>query len=215
MLRAKEIIESLPKDVSLVAVTKTRPNEVITKLYDLGIRTMGENRVQELLDKYEQLPKDIHWHLIGHLQRNKVKYIAPFVSMIHSVDSLRLAKEIHKEAIKNDRCIPILLQLKVAKEDSKFGISPKDIDELIPELLNESYTGIQIRGIMGMATLSHDHNQIHEEFKELKKLYDYIKDTYFLDEATFDTLSMGMSSDYSIAIEEGSNMVRIGSALYR
>lgn len=215
MLRAKEIIESLPKDVSLVAVTKTRPIEVITELYDLGIRTMGENRVQELLDKYEQLPKDIHWHLIGHLQRNKVKYIAPFVSMIHSVDSLRLAKEIHKEAIKNDRRIPILLQLKVAKEDSKFGISPKDIDELIPELLNESYTGIHIRGIMGMATLSHDHNQIHEEFKELKKLYDYIKDTYFIDEATFDTLSMGMSSDYAIAIEEGSNMVRIGSALYR
>lgn len=215
MLRAKEIIESLPKDVSLVAVTKTRPIEVITKLYDLGIRTMGENRVQELLDKYEQLPKDIHWHLIGHLQRNKVKYIAPFVSMIHSVDSLRLAKEIHKEAMKNDRRIPILLQLKVAKEDSKFGISPKDIDELIPELLNESYTGIHIRGIMGMATLSHDHNQIHEEFKELKKLYDYIKDTYFIDEATFDTLSMGMSSDYAIAIEEGSNMVRIGSALYR
>lgn len=215
MLRAKEIIESLPKDVSLVAVTKTRPIEVITKLYDLGIRTMGENRVQELLDKYEQLPKDIHWHLIGHLQRNKVKYIAPFVSMIHSVDSLRLAKEIHKEAMKNDRRIPILLQLKVAKEDSKFGISPKDIDELIPELLNESYTGIHIRGIMGMATLSHDHNQIHEEFKELKKLYNYIKDTYFIDEATFDTLSMGMSSDYAIAIEEGSNMVRIGSALYR
>lgn len=214
-MKAKEIIESLPKDVTLVAVTKTKSVQTIIRLYDLGVREMGENRVQELLDKYEQLPKDIHWHLIGHLQRNKVKYIAPFISMIHSVDSLRLVQEINKEAIKNSRTIPILLQVKVAKEESKYGILPNELEEFVKQFQKTPLEGISLRGIMGMATLSYDDHQVDQEFLELKNHFDTIKNKYFNTVSTFDILSMGMSSDYQIAIERGSTMVRIGSALYK
>src|SRR6201995_1069167 len=200
--------------VILLAVSKTKPTEDIQEAYDAGQRLFGENMVQELVDKYEHLPKDIEWHLIGHLQTNKIKYIAPFISMIQSVDSLKLLQEIDKHAQKNDRTIDCLLQVYIADEETKNGLG---FDEVIELLRSDEYAGlnhIRIRGLMGIATNTDNEKQIKEEFYELKTFFDGIKQSYFRKENSFDTLSMGMSSDYKIAIEQGSTMVRLGSTIF-
>jgi pyridoxal phosphate enzyme (YggS family) len=200
--------------VQLIAVSKTKPAEEIKEAYDAGQRLFGENMVQELTDKYEILPKDIKWHLIGHLQTNKVKYIAPFISMIQSVDSLKLLQEIDKHAQKNNRVIDCLLQVYIADEETKYGLG---FDEIIELLRSEEYAGlsnVRIRGLMGIATNTDNETQIKDEFYELKTFFDGIKQTYFRQDPLFDVLSMGMSSDYKIAIEQGSNMVRLGSTIF-
>jgi PLP dependent protein len=202
------------KNVTLVAVSKTKPNSAIQAMYDLGQRIFGENRVQELSQKYEDLPKDIQWHLIGHLQTNKVKYIAPFVQMIHSVESLRLLDEINKQARKNNRIIDCLLQMRVAKEETKFGMTLQMARELLEDKAYPSFENIRIAGVMGMATFTDDKAQIQQEFSQLKSMFDTLKENYFPNSTIFKEISMGMSDDYQIAIEEGSIMVRIGSLLF-
>jgi len=196
----------LADNVHLVAVSKTKPNELIIEAYGAGQRIFGENKVQELVEKEESLPKDIEWHMIGHLQTNKVKYIAPFVSLIHAVDSKKLIKEINKRAKQNNRVIPCLLQVHIAQEESKFGL---DKDGVI-EILKTDFPNVSIVGLMGMATFTDNKNQVRKEFKYLKDSYDELKEN----QPNFSILSMGMSGDYSIAIEEGSNMVRIGSSIF-
>lgn len=200
--------------VQLIAVSKTKPEEEIMEAYDAGQRVFGENMVQELVDKYEHLPKDIEWHLIGHLQSNKVKYIAAFINMIQSVDSLKLLQEIDKHAQKHSRVIDCLLQVYIADEETKYGLG---FDEAIELLRSEEFAvlkNIRIRGLMGIATNTENEKQVKEEFYELKTFFDGIKQSFFRKEDTFDTLSMGMSSDYKIAIEQGSNMVRLGSTIF-
>ncbi|MGV3509986.1 MAG: YggS family pyridoxal phosphate-dependent enzyme [Sphingobacteriaceae bacterium] len=201
-------------DAKLIAVSKTKSNEEIMEAYNAGQRVFGENQVQELVDKYEQLPKDIEWHLIGHLQTNKVKYIAPFISMIHSVDSLKLLVEINKQAAKNNRVINCLLQIYIADEDTKFGLG---YDEAIELLRSEEYAtlkNIRIVGLMGIATNTKVEKQINDEFNELKVLFDGIKASFFRKEDTFKEISMGMSGDYKIALEQGSTMIRVGSTIF-
>lgn len=203
-----------PIGVTLVAVSKTKPIEEIQEAYEAGQRVFGENIVQELVDKYEKLPKDIEWHMIGHLQTNKVKYIAPFISLIHGVDSLKVLKEINKRALSHERTIDCLLQIHIADEDTKHGF---DHVELIETLENEEFKSlknVRIRGLMGIATNTENEKVIKEEFYELKMLFDGIKVSYFRKEDSFDILSMGMSSDYKLAIEKGSNMVRLGSTIF-
>lgn len=202
------------KDVTLVAVSKTFPIETILETYEKGQRIFGENKVQELRQKQEALPSDIHWHFIGSLQRNKVKYIAPFIALIHSLDSISLAQEISKRAIQNNRIIPALIQVKVAEEESKQGVSRDDLDEFVQALQSENLPGLRINGIMGMGTLTTDKAKTKKEFEEIRGLYDYLKSTYFMDHDEFLTISMGMSSDYIEAIESGSTMVRIGSLIF-
>ena len=199
---------------TLVAVSKTKPNSAIMDLYEQGQRVFGENRVQELVEKQASLPKDIVWHMIGHLQTNKVKHIAPFIDLVHSGDRLSLIKELNKEAIKSSRTIDLLLQIKIAQEDSKYGW---DIDSLIQEMENgllSRFENIKIRGVMGMATFTDDENQITTEFENLKSYFDQLKNDYFLNSDSFDTLSMGMSGDYKLAVASGSNMIRVGSLLF-
>jgi pyridoxal phosphate enzyme (YggS family) len=200
--------------VSLVAVSKTKPAEEVQQAYDAGQRLFGENMVQELVEKYEVLPKDIQWHLIGHLQSNKVKYIAPFISMIQSVDSLKLLQEIDKHAKKHGRIIDCLLQVYIADEETKFGLGFDEVIELMrsEELL--SFKNIRIRGLMGIATNTDNEKQVKDEYHELKTFFDGIKQSFFRKDEAFDTLSMGMSADYKIAIEQGSNMVRLGSTIF-
>lgn len=200
--------------VQLVTVSKTKPNEDIMEAYEAGQRVFGENLVQELVEKYESLPKDIEWHLIGHLQTNKVKYVAPFVTLIHAVDSFKLLKEIDKQAAKNKRVIDCLLQVHIAEEDTKFGF---DHAELIEMLRDEEFLALKhvnIRGLMGIATNTENEKEIKEEFYELKSLYDGIKASFYRKNESFDTLSMGMSSDYKLAIEKGSTMIRVGSTIF-
>ncbi|WP_086478068.1 YggS family pyridoxal phosphate-dependent enzyme [Arenibacter amylolyticus] len=205
-----KIKESLPTHVTLVAVTKTKSVADIQEAYDAGHRIFGENKVQEMTEKWESLPKDIEWHMIGHLQRNKVKYMAPFVSLVHGVDSLRLLKEINKRAKQNDRVIPCLLQVHIAEESSKFGFDENELIDLISSGNLESLEHIEIKGLMGMATFTEDTQQISNEFRTLKKLFDRAK-TYL---PNLKEISMGMSGDYKIAIEEGSTMVRLGSSIF-
>ncbi len=200
--------------VSLVAVTKTHPISTILEAYHAGYRDLGENRVQELVEKYEKLPKDIRWHLIGNLQRNKVKYIAPFVSLIHSIDSLKLLKEVNNEAAKNNRVIEVLLQLKIAKEDTKSGLSESETIQIINSSTYSEMENIRICGLMGMATFTDDDHMVRSEFRFMKEVFDRIKEMNFKDRNYFRILSMGMSGDYTIAIQEGSNMVRIGSLIF-
>lgn len=209
------------KKVTLVAVSKTKPVEDILELYHLGQRDFGENYVQELVEKYQQLPKDIRWHFIGHLQSNKVKLIAPFVSLIQSVDSEKLLKEINKEGKKNNRSIDCLLQVHIAKEETKFGLDEDELKELITRVANsnsaDSFKNISIKGLMGMASFTDDKEVVRKEFRQLKSLFDQLQTTnYKLQSINYklQTISMGMSSDYQMAIEEGSNMVRIGSLLF-
>lgn len=205
----KEFKNNLPEDVTLVAVSKTKPVSEIMEAYNTGHRIFGENKVQEMEAKWEEMPKDIEWHMIGHVQRNKVKYMAPFVSLIHSVDSKRLLKEINKQAKKVDRVIDCLLQIKIAEEDSKFGLDKDEALELLASEAFQKYENVRVIGLMGMATFTDDENQVSEEFKKLKQIYDSVKDDY-----NFTHLSMGMSGDYSIAIKHGSNIVRVGSAIF-
>ncbi|PJJ84751.1 YggS family pyridoxal phosphate-dependent enzyme [Mucilaginibacter auburnensis] len=200
--------------VTLVAVSKTKSVADIMEAYNAGQRIFGENMVQELVDKQEQLPDDIKWHLIGHLQSNKVKYIAPFIAMIQSVDSIKLLQEINKHALKNNRIIDCLLQVYIADEETKFGLG---FDEAIELLRSDEFSelkNIRIRGLMGIATNTESEKQLKEEFYELKTFFDGIKLSFFRKDANFDTVSMGMSSDYEIAIEQGSNMIRLGSTIF-
>ncbi len=206
--------ELKPIGVTLVAISKTKPLEDIQEAYDAGQRVFGENLVQDMVDKYEQLPKDIQWHMVGHLQTNKVKYIAPFIAMIESVDSLKVLKEINKQAAKNNRVIDCLLQIFIADEDTKFGLDHVELIELLESEEFANLEHIRIRGLMGIATNTDNEKVIKEEFYELKMLFDGIKVSYFRKEDSFDTLSMGMSSDYKIAIEQGSNMIRLGSTIF-
>lgn len=212
-------IKSLKKEteadkVILLAVSKTKSAADVQEAYDAGQRLFGENIVQEMVEKYEQLPKDIEWHLIGHLQTNKVKYIAPFVSMIQSVDSLKLLHEINKHAEKAGRVIDCLLQIYIADEETKYGLG---FDEAIELLRSDEFAAmknIRIRGLMGIATNTDNEKQIKEEYYELNTFFEGIKQSYFRKEESFDILSMGMSSDYKLAIEQGSNMVRLGSTIF-
>lgn len=199
---------------NLVAVSKTKPVEAIGELYDLGQRIFGENKVQELVEKQAKLPQDIDWHLIGTLQRNKVKYIAPFVSMIHSVDSLKLLKEINKQAAKSNRTIHCLLQFHIAQESTKFGLS---IEEAVALLTSPEYQAMQhidIVGVMGMATFTNNEEQVRQEFRTLKGHFETLKGQFFANKASFKEVSMGMSGDYAIALEEGSTLIRVGSLLF-
>ncbi len=209
-----KIANTIPENVTLVAVSKTKPKEEILPIYDAGQRVFGENKVQELCDKYEIMPKDIQWHLIGHLQTNKVKYIAEFVAMIHAVDSLKLLVEIDKQAKRYNRIIPCLLQFHIADEETKFGLSLIEGSELLQSIEFKALENIQIAGVMGMATFTDDTTQIHNEFKLLKSIFDDLKNHFFGDNKAFKEISMGMSGDYEIAIQEGSTMVRIGSKIF-
>lgn len=200
--------------VQLIAVSKTKSPEEILEAYETGHRDFGENLVQELVEKREQLPDDIRWHQIGHLQRNKVKYIAAFIEMIHAVDSLKLLKEIDKQAAKHDRVIDCLLQIHIADEESKFGLDHAEVIELLRDEEFTQLKNVRIRGLMGIATNTDNEKVINEEFYELHSLFQGIKTSFFRKEAFFDTLSMGMSSDYKLAIQQGSTMVRLGSTLF-
>lgn len=202
------------REVTLVAVSKTKSNEDILEAYEAGQRVFGENMVQELVAKQEALPKDIEWHLIGHLQSNKVKYVAPFIALIQSVDSLKLLKEINKHAVKNNRVIDCLLQIHIADEEAKFGFDHAELIEALRDETLSELQNIRIRGLMGIATNTDNEKHVKEEFYELKMLFDGIKVSFFRKIDTFDTLSMGMSSDYSVAVEEGSTMVRVGSTVF-
>lgn len=209
-----KIKESIPKDVTLVAVSKTKPNEDLMEAYEAGQRILGENRVQELVDKAEVLPKDIEWHMIGHLQRNKVKYIAPFVNLIHGVDSVRLLKEINKQGKKNERVIDVLLQFHIATEETKFGFDFEEAKELLESSEFPELQHINIKGVMGMATFTEDKEKVRDEFRTLNNYFLVLKSHFFKFNDNFQVISMGMSNDYQIAIEEGSNMIRIGSSIF-
>ena len=207
------IKNSIPQDVLLVAVSKTKPIEAIQEAYETGHRNFGENKVQELADKFDHLPKDIKWHMIGHLQRNKVKFIAPFIHLIHGVDSFKLLKEINKQALKNNRIINCLLQFHIAEENTKFGLH---LDEAISFISNQEFLelkNISISGVMGMASFTEDNSKIEKEFSSLIAIFDKLK-TQFNNKDSFKWISMGMSGDYKIAINQGSNMVRIGSTIF-
>lgn len=203
------IKKQLPANVQLVAVSKTHPVSAIEEVYELGQKIFGENKVQELMEKYPLLPKDIQWHLIGHLQTNKVKYIAEFVDTIQSVDSEKLLLEINKEAVKHNRIIKVLLQVKIAEEESKFGLEIEEAKNLFQKYLNGEFQNIKITGLMGMATFTEDESQIRKEFSVLKNIFDELSTL-----KTLETLSMGMSDDFPIAIECGANSVRVGSAIF-
>lgn len=209
-----EIKKEIPAKVQLIAVSKTKPTSAIEEAYECGQRIFGENKVQELCDKFEQLPKDIAWHMIGHLQSNKVKYMAGFVSLIHGVDSLSLLKEIDKQANKNQRIQDVLLQCFIATEETKFGLSEEELTDLLKSDDFKKLKSISVKGLMGMASFTSDETQIRKEFKSLKSLFDKVKSEFFSEDPSFKEISMGMSGDYKIAIEEGSTMVRIGSSIF-
>ena len=196
--------------VSLVAISKTKPTSDLMEAYNAGQRIFGENKIQEMTEKWEELPKDIEWHMVGHVQRNKVKYMAPYVGLIHAVDSLKLLKEINKEAKKNDRIINCLLQIKIADEDSKFGITAEEAEAILKSEKLAEMNNVKITGLMGMATFTENKDQVKKEFQYLKSLFDEFQQKF----KDLTILSMGMSGDYKIAVESGSNMVRIGSAIF-
>lgn len=211
----KRIKTSLPATVSLVAVSKTKPNASILEAYEAGQRVFGENKIQEMTDKYDALPKDIAWHMIGHVQRNKVKYMAPFVALIHAVDSLRLLVEINKQAKLNNRTISCLLQLFIADEETKFGLSEQELIELLESPEFKALDNIKIQGLMGMATFTENQEQIKQEFSTLHHIFKKVHQNYkHLPNVSCDTLSMGMSNDYTLAIACGSTLVRIGSTIF-
>lgn len=210
----KKITAELPSTVQLIAVSKTKPNEDLLVAYDANQRHFGENKVQELCEKYQSLPKDIHWHLIGHLQTNKVKYIAEFIHLIHAVDSLKLLQEINKQAQKHKRIIRCLLQFHIAKEETKFGLNYTEAKEMLSSLAYQSLAHIEIVGVMGMASFVEDEQQITAEFKELKQTFTTLKEHFFVNKPSFCEISMGMSGDYALAIQNGSTMIRIGSTIF-
>lgn len=206
--------QGIPAGRKLIAVSKTNPVEKIKEAYDAGQRVFGENRVQELTPKFEALPKDIEWHMIGHMQTNKVKYVAPFIHLIHSVDSYNLLEEINKQALKNNRTIPCLLQIHIAEEESKFGFSEQEVLDLIQSEGLKRLDHILIVGLMGMATFTSDTEQVRKEFKRLKSFFEQLKSMALPPNVMMKELSMGMSGDYKIALEEGSTMIRVGSAIF-
>lgn len=205
----KEFKNELGEEVTLVAVSKTKPNELLMQAYDAGQRDFGENKIQEMSDKADSLPDDIRWHMVGHVQSNKVKYMAPYVYMVHAVDKYKTLKEINKRAKQNDRCINCLLQLKIAEEDSKFGLDEASLKELLRKPEVKELKNIRLCGLMGMATFTDDEDQIHQEFDQLERVYFELKEEF-----GFDTLSMGMSGDYQLALKHHTNMVRIGSSIF-
>ncbi|BAX78564.1 YggS family pyridoxal phosphate-dependent enzyme [Labilibaculum antarcticum] len=208
------ILEKIPSNVQLVAVSKTKPKEDIIEAYEGGYRVFGENKPQELAQKYKDLPKDIEWHFIGHLQTNKVKYIAPFVQLIHAVDSIKLLIEINKQAEKNDRVINCLLQFHIAAEETKFGLNLEEAKTLLGSEDFKSLQSIRIVGVMGMATYSNDENLIRKEFRSLAFIFESLKSWFFINKEEFKEISMGMSGDYMLAIKEGSTMIRVGSSIF-
>jgi pyridoxal phosphate enzyme (YggS family) len=208
------LVQNLPPACQLIAVSKTNPIENIQQAYDAGQRRFGENKVQELVPKYEALPKDIEWHMIGHLQSNKIKYIVPFIALIHSVDSVKLLEEIEKQAVKVGRSIPCLLQVHIAEEETKFGFSESELLSLFDQPSFGRFTHIQIEGLMGMATLTGDTQQISREFAGLKATFEKLKGRTLPANVKMKQLSMGMSSDYSLAVAAGSTMIRVGSAIF-
>ena len=200
------LLQSIPDSATLVAVSKTKPVASLLEAYEAGQLDFGENKVQEMVDKASVLPKNIRWHMIGHLQRNKVRYIAPFVSLIHSVDSIRLLNEIDKQGKKNDRVIDCLLQVRIAQEETKFGLTFESCNEILGQ---NNYTHVRIRGLMGMASFTDSQSQIESEFKSLARYYNQHREHY-----KWDTLSMGMSGDYQLALSSGSTMIRVGSRIF-
>ena len=210
----KNITSSLPTTTRLIAVSKTKPVEDIQEAYNAGQRVFGEHKALEMRDKHEALPKDIEWHFIGHLQTNKIKYIIPYVSLIHSIDSLNLLKEVNKEATKKGRKVDCLLQFHIAQEDTKFGLSYEEAEQLLSSTEYKQMENIRIVGVMGMATFTDNNTQVSAEFGSLRTIFDRLKKEYFSAEESFCELSMGMSDDYHLAIEQGSTLVRVGSAIF-
>ncbi|WP_026777642.1 YggS family pyridoxal phosphate-dependent enzyme [Polaribacter sp. Hel_I_88] len=210
----QEFKSKIPENVTLVAVSKTKPIEDLQEAYNAGQRILGENKIQEMVDKYDALPKDIQWHMIGHLQSNKVKYMAHFVDLIHGVDKFKTLKVINKEAKKHDRNIKVLLQAKIAKEDSKFGLSFDEIDAILTSEEIATLQNIKVVGFMGMATFTDDKDQLNEEFSSLKNFFDLQKQKTEAANCQLEVLSMGMSGDYQLAIENGSTMIRVGSSIF-
>ena len=210
----EEIKSALPDGVKLVAVSKTKPNEMILEAYHSGHKIFGENKAQELIRKHEELPDNIEWHFIGHLQSNKAKYIAPFVSMVHGIDSYKILKTINKEARKNDRVIQCLLQFHIAEEESKFGLTEDDAKEILESEAYQKMEHVSIVGVMGMATFTDDTGKVRKEFQKLKSVFVQLKEKYFANKPEFKEISMGMSDDYPLAIEEGSTIVRVGSKIF-
>lgn len=210
----EQILRTIPKGCTLIAVSKTHSAETVLQAYEAGQRIFGENKVQELVAKYEALPKDIEWHLIGHLQSNKAKYVAPFVHLIHSIDSLKLLQEVDRQGSKNGRIIPCLLQVHIAQEETKFGFSSEEIEALLKSHELANLKSIQLVGLMGMASFTENHQQVRNEFKSLKTLFEKLKRQTLPANVRMTELSMGMSGDYLTAIEEGSTMVRVGSAIF-
>ena len=204
---------TVPENVTLIAVSKTKPVSDLQEAYDAGQRIFGENKALEMRDKYQELPKDIQWHFIGHLQTNKIKYIAPFVTLIHSIDSTSLLEAVNKEAAKNTRVIDCLLQFHIAQEETKFGLDMEEAKTMIESDNFKNLNNVRIVGVMGMATFTDDVNQVRNEFKSLKNIFDILKENYFKDDS-FTEISMGMSDDYPVAIEEGATMVRVGSKIF-
>lgn len=204
---------TVPENVTLIAVSKTKPVSDLQEAYDAGQRIFGENKALEMRDKYQELPKDVKWHFIGHLQTNKIKYIVPFVTLIHSIDSASLLEAVNKEAVKNNRVIDCLLQFHIAQEETKFGLDVEEAKTMIESDNFKKLNNVRIVGVMGMATFTDDENQVRNEFKTLKNIFDTLKDNYFKDDS-FKEISMGMSDDYPIAIEEGATMVRVGSKIF-
>lgn len=207
------IRETIPSDVTLIAVSKTKPISDLQEAYEANQRIFGENKALEMRDKYQELPKDIQWHFIGHLQTNKIKYIAPFVTLIHSIDSTSLLEAVNKEAAKNNRVIDCLLQFHIAQEETKFGLDMEEAKTMIESDNFKNLNNVRIVGVMGMATFTDDVNQVRNEFKSLKNIFDILKENYFKDDS-FTEISMGMSDDYPVAIEEGATMVRVGSKIF-
>lgn len=210
----QSVRKHIPAHVQLVCVSKFHPDEAVLEAYHAGERIFGESKVQEMCGKYERLPKDIRWHFIGHLQTNKIKFIIPFVELIHGVDSYKLLVEINKQAEKANRIVNCLLQIHIAKEETKFGFSPEELLEILDSGKWKTLGNVNICGLMGMATFTDNKNQVRAEFKNLKELFDAVKTTYFASDSSFKELSMGMSDDFELAIEEGSTMVRIGSLIF-
>lgn len=210
----EKIKATIPEHVTLVAVSKTKPISDIQEAYDAGHRTFGENYPQELRDKHEALPKDIQWHFIGHLQTNKIKYIIPFVTLIHSIDSANLLEAVNKEAKKHERVADCLLQFHIAQEETKFGLDLEEARQLLESDTFKNMENIRICGVMGMATFTDDEEEVRKEFKHLKAIFDTLKQDYFAGQPQFKEISMGMSEDYPIAIEEGATLVRIGSKIF-
>ncbi|MDZ7740784.1 MAG: YggS family pyridoxal phosphate-dependent enzyme [Bacteroidota bacterium] len=210
----KNVLSGIPEHVRLIAISKTKPKQDIMEAYASGHRVFGENKAQEIISKQAELPLDIEWHFVGHLQSNKVKYLAPFVSLIHSVDKFKLLKEINKRAKNEKRVIDCLLQFHIAEEESKFGLDLEEAKDLINSQVFPELKNVRIVGVMGMATFTDNEDQVRKEFKSLKNIFEFLKEQYFPAQEYFKEISMGMTNDYKIAIGEGSTMVRIGSAIF-